>query len=74
MGGEPHRWLDGYIANPDNRTPVLLDLENQGHDVWFVYLRGEPYSNVHDEYAYDSEEFWDFTWHELGTKDVPAAV
>ena len=39
-----------------------------------MYARGTLYSREHDVYEATQEEFWDFTWEEIGTKDAAAAI
>jgi pimeloyl-ACP methyl ester carboxylesterase len=74
MGGNPHAWLSAYLFNENLTNPVHLELRDAGHDLWFTYSRGTDYGNVHEEYAYDSEEFWDFTWEDMGVGDIKAAL
>ena len=73
MGCSPHFWLEVNLGASDE-TPMLLKLRDAGHDLWFTYSRGTDYSNVHKEYAYDSSEFWDFSWEDMGVGDIKAAV
>ena len=51
-----------------------MQLFDEGHPSWFVFERGTRYSLENDTYSNVSEEFWDFSWEEYGTKDVKAAV
>ena len=53
---------------------MLLQLRDAGHDLWFTYSRGTDYGNVHDKYEYDSKEFWDFSWEDMGVGDIKAAL
>jgi lysosomal acid lipase/cholesteryl ester hydrolase len=61
---------DGWIANDDN-SPAFI-LSRAGYDVWLGNTRGNKYSKSHISMAIESEAFWDFTWEELGTHDLPA--
>lgn len=74
MGSSPHSWLEAYLypSPPDN--PMLFKLRDAGHDLWFTYSRGTDYSLKHESYAPDSKEFWDFSWEQMGTGDLRAAV
>jgi len=73
MGATPHSWLETYLGVGDE-NPMLLQLRDAGHDLWFTYSRGTTYSNVHKEYEYDSKEFWDFSWEDAGVGDIKAAL
>jgi len=74
LGGNPHRWLENYIFNEVPTNPVLLELRDAGHDLWFTYSRGTEYSNVHEKYEYESKEFWEFSWEDMGVGDIKAAL
>ena len=52
----------------------MLYLYDQGFDVYISNSRGSIYSRKHDTYEPTSEEFWDFSWLELGTGDTKAQV
>ncbi|XP_022912357.1 lipase 3-like [Onthophagus taurus] len=52
---------------------ILADL---GYDVWMPNARGTTYSKKHttldpDE---DKKDFWDFSWHEIGSIDVATSI
>lgn len=49
-------------------------MRDAGHDLWFTYSRGTKYSLVHEKYADTSKEFWDFSWEDMGTGDIKAAL
>ncbi|RXG51903.1 Lipase 1 [Armadillidium vulgare] len=56
-------------------SPAYL-LADAGYDVWLMNARGNYYSRNHttlDPVA-DKEEFWAFTYDEIGTYDDPAAI
>ena len=53
--------------------PFLLDLANQGYDVYFSYSRGNDYSQKHSTYDVMEKEFWDFSYMDL-YKDTKAQV
>jgi lysosomal acid lipase/cholesteryl ester hydrolase len=56
-------------------SPSLL-LAKQGYDVWIGNNRGNYYSLEHEtlDHSIDHEEYWDFTWTEMGKYDVPAQI
>ena len=39
-----------------------------------LYSRGSPYSTKHEKYDYESKEFWDFGWAEMGVYDIRASM
>jgi len=48
----------------------MIQLANEGFDIWLANPRGSRYGDVHDVYDYNSKEFWDFTPHEMGKYDI----
>ncbi|XP_055906400.1 lipase 3-like [Eupeodes corollae] len=56
---------------------LAYDLADEGYDVWMGNFRGNLYSRNHRELNPDAllnSNFWDFTWHEMGTMDLPAMI
>lgn len=49
-------------------------LYNAGYDVWLGNFRGVGLSRNHTRYTADEQAFWNFSWHEHGTLDVPAMM
>ncbi|CAH0556003.1 unnamed protein product [Brassicogethes aeneus] len=46
---------------------------NKGWDVWLGNLRGSEYSsNIH--FTKDDDAFWNYSFHEMGTIDMPSQV
>ncbi|OXU21284.1 hypothetical protein TSAR_013378 [Trichomalopsis sarcophagae] len=56
-----------------NKSLALL-LSDRGYDVWLGNARGNTYAKMHDILAISDPEFWNFSWNELGTYDIPAAI
>ena len=51
---------------------ILADL---GYDVWLGNVRGNRYSRAHVKYnPQHDEEFWDFSWGEMATIDLPSMM
>ncbi|XP_017770539.1 PREDICTED: lipase 3-like [Nicrophorus vespilloides] len=65
---------DWVIAGPGKGLAYLL--ADAGYDVWLGNARGNVYSRRHVTLDPDSDakKFWDFSWHEIGTVDVPAMI
>ena len=57
------------------RSPALI-LANEGFDVWLGANRGNGESRSHQWLHPEEhkEEFWDFSWQEMGEYDIPAFV
>lgn len=49
-------------------------LSDLGYDVWMGNARGNRYSNTHLTKDNATEDYWDFSWHEVGIYDLPAMI
>ncbi|KAG5869356.1 hypothetical protein JTB14_013647 [Gonioctena quinquepunctata] len=50
-------------------------LADNGYDVWLNNARGSNHSRRHRTMDPDKDnEFWKFTWHEIGVYDIPASI
>ena len=62
-----------WIVNYPDVAPAFV-AARAGYDVWLGNSRGNTFSKAHvslDPY-WDEEEFFDFTWYEMGIYDIPA--
>ncbi|KAJ1530535.1 hypothetical protein ONE63_005424 [Megalurothrips usitatus] len=56
------------------RESLAFKMFDAGFDVWLGNFRGNGLSKNHTRFSVNDGRFWDFSWHEHGTLDVPAMV
>ncbi|KAH0950683.1 hypothetical protein HN011_001245 [Eciton burchellii] len=49
-------------------------LADQGYDVWLGNFRGNSYCRSHITMSPKNGDFWQFSYHELGTQDLPVMI
>ncbi|EDW87964.2 uncharacterized protein Dyak_GE18475, isoform B [Drosophila yakuba] len=49
-------------------------LSQAGYDVWMLNTRGNIYSEERQTGRENDQDFWDFSFHEIGQYDLPAAI
>ncbi|KYQ60773.1 Lipase 1 [Trachymyrmex zeteki] len=49
-------------------------LADKGYDVWLGNMRGNSYCRSHVKLSPRNKEFWQFSFHEIGTRDLPAMI
>ncbi|KAH8331251.1 hypothetical protein KR067_013272, partial [Drosophila pandora] len=67
--GSSDSWL---LTGPQYALPYVLS--NSGYDVWLGNSRGNLYGRKHTKFSPKNEEFWKFTFHEMGLYDLPAQI
>lgn len=80
-GGRPVVWLQhglmcsssDWIMNTVEKA-LPYRLAEAGYDVWMGNARGNTYSKGHVTLSNKEEQFWQFSWHEMGMYDVPAFI
>lgn len=60
-----------WVMNHPDIAPAFI-LARQGYDVWLGNNRGNRWSQKHLTMDPKHKEFWQWSWEEMGTKDVPA--
>ncbi|XP_044267827.1 lipase member K-like isoform X2 [Tribolium madens] len=53
---------------------LAFKLHNAGYDVWLGNFRGTIYSNKHNNSKISEENYWDFSFYEMGIYDVTAMI
>lgn len=64
--------FDWVVLGPDKSLGFLL--ADAGYDVWLANARGNTYSRKHVSLNPSDPKFWEYSWHEMGTYDVPAEI
>lgn len=62
-----------WILNFPHQSLAYL-LADEGYDVWLGNSRGNQFSMAHVEYTIEDDEFWEFSWDEMGLYDLPAML
>ncbi|VVC24403.1 Partial AB-hydrolase lipase domain,Serine aminopeptidase, S33,Alpha/Beta hydrolase fold [Cinara cedri] len=62
-----------WIINGPSKA-LAYQLADQGYDVWLGNSRGNTYSRTHINRSPQNEEFWNFSFHEMGIYDMPATI
>ncbi|XP_033218381.1 lipase 3-like [Belonocnema kinseyi] len=63
---------DWIILGPGKALGYIL--ADAGYDVWIGNVRGNTYCRKHLNSAINEKDFWSFSWHEIGSRDLPAMI
>ncbi|XP_075234853.1 lipase 1-like [Lycorma delicatula] len=66
-----HGSSDNFIVDI---TGLAFQLSKEGYDVWLGNIRGNAYSRDHETLSPNEEDFWNYSWHEMGMHDMPAII
>uniref|UniRef100_T1GXH1 AB hydrolase-1 domain-containing protein n=1 Tax=Megaselia scalaris TaxID=36166 RepID=T1GXH1_MEGSC len=70
---EPKYMMFFMISNLSMASDTFL-LADAGYDVWLANTRGNSYSRAHNTLTMENEDFWEFSFHEIGFYDLPALI
>lgn len=60
------------LNSPSESLPYIL--ADRGYEVWLGNNRGNGVSMGHVHYTPNDAQFWDFTWSDMASYDLPAQV
>ncbi|KAM0728120.1 Lipase 3 [Formica fusca] len=64
---------DCWVILGANKDLAFL-LADQGYDVWLGNYRGNSYCKSHVEMSPRDANFWQFSYHDIGTRDLPVMI
>ncbi|KAG5676534.1 hypothetical protein PVAND_006360 [Polypedilum vanderplanki] len=64
--------MDWLVLGKEKALPFLL--ADAGFDVFLGNARGNSHSRKNIHLSPNSKKFWNFSWHEIGTIDIPAMI
>ncbi|XP_058462268.1 lipase 3-like [Malaya genurostris] len=67
-----HSSADWLVLGP--KRSLAYQLVDLGFDVWLANSRSTQNSHQHTKYCTCSQEFWNYSWHELGYYDLAATI
>lgn len=67
---------DWVTCSDSTNDSIAVQLAERGHDVWIGQTRGREYSSTHSTLILPDQkkEFWDYSFEEIGSDDIPALV
>lgn len=70
FGDEGSTW---FFTEKDKNLIFSL-LETRKYDIWIGNSREASYTKGHKLYDQSDPEYWDFTFYEMATQDIPVLV
>ncbi|KAK7339355.1 hypothetical protein VNO77_20016 [Canavalia gladiata] len=62
-----------WLFNSPNESLGFISADN-GYDVWLTNSRGTKYSRGHKSLSPNDKDYWNRSWDELSTYDLPTFV
>ncbi|KAL0110384.1 hypothetical protein PUN28_013790 [Cardiocondyla obscurior] len=62
-----------WVISGRNKSLAFI-LADEGYDVWLGNARGNPYAHTHTSRRIKPKDYWNFSWNEIGTRDLPAMI
>jgi len=63
---------DWVMASAEKSLGFIM--ADAGYDVWLGNMRGNTYSRQHCQLSPDEDEFWQFSFDQVGEYDIPAMI
>ncbi|XP_043478907.1 lipase 3-like isoform X2 [Leptopilina heterotoma] len=78
-GSTPIFLQHGILGSSDSwiltgSDSLAITLANLKYDVWLGNSRSSVYCKSHSVYKNTDEKFWNYSFHEVGTQDLPAML
>ncbi|XP_025261729.1 lipase 3-like [Camponotus floridanus] len=73
-------FIHGILSSSDSwvlfgpKKDLAFLLADQGYDIWFGNYRGNSYCRSHVKMSPYDAKFWEYSYHDVGTKDLPATI
>uniref|UniRef100_A0AAG5DWT2 Lipase n=1 Tax=Anopheles atroparvus TaxID=41427 RepID=A0AAG5DWT2_ANOAO len=64
--------VDWTVQGPEKSISFIA--ADAGYDVWLGNVRGNTFSKEHESLSNRDREFWRFSFHEIGMRDLPTMV
>ncbi|KAJ6647530.1 Lipase 3, partial [Pseudolycoriella hygida] len=65
---------DFLVLGSGQNKALAYALSEAGYDVWLGNARGTKFSRKHASITANDDEYWEFSWHEIGIYDLPAFI
>ena len=69
--GSAEEWTYQFYSG---EMPLPYRLALEGNDVWIASNRGSLDYSSHSSLTRDDKDFYNYTWADMGSKDLPAFI